>query len=102
MALSIVAVDGIIEGVGVAIDVDAREDRVPGVGREEMTERRVVVARVQVLQAGLGVVALVNVGFGDRRRAYWFAVGAIGDTASERAGAVGGEAVGAEVILGKI
>ena len=68
MPIGIVAVYGIIEGVGVAVDVDTGEDRVPGVGRREATEGWVVIPAVQVLQARLGVVALVDVGLGDGRR----------------------------------
>jgi len=63
MSAWITSIHRIIGGIGIAVEVDAGEDRVPGVGGEEAAEVGVVVAGVEVLQAGLGVEALVDVGF---------------------------------------
>ncbi len=61
--------DGVIQRIGVSVDVDAGEGRVPGVRRQEAAEQRVVVAGVEVLQACLGVIDLADIGFtvADRR-----------------------------------
>ena len=76
VSIGIADVHRIIPGIGIAVEVDAGEDGVPGVGGEEAAEVGVVVAGVEVLQAGFGVEALVDVGL-----------------AVEDGGAVGGERV---------
>jgi hypothetical protein len=51
MPVRIAHVDRVICGVGVAVEVDAGEDGVPGVGGEEAAGEGVVISRVEVLQA---------------------------------------------------
>ena len=62
MPQRITEVDGIVQRIGVAVDVDPCEGGVPGVGGEEAAEQRVVVAGVEVLQSGLGVVGFSDIG----------------------------------------
>ena len=77
MPIRIAPIDGIISGIGVAVDVDAGEDGVEGVGGEKAAELGVVVAGVEILQAGLGIEPLVDIGL-----------------AVQHGGAVGGGAAG--------
>ena len=51
MPIPVALVDGIVEGICVAVDVDAGEDRVPGVGGEEAAQQRIVVAGMEILEA---------------------------------------------------
>jgi hypothetical protein len=62
MTTGIAPIDGIIAGIGIAVDVDALEDRVPAVGREEPAEDRVVISGMEILEAGLGIEALADIG----------------------------------------
>ena len=62
MPQRITEVDRIIQRIGVAVDVDAGEGAVECVGGEEAAEQRVVIAGVQILQSGLGVVGLADIG----------------------------------------
>ncbi len=54
--IRIAGIDGIISGIGIAVEVDAGEFGVPCVGRGEPSEQRVVVAGMQVDEPGFGVV----------------------------------------------
>ena len=46
--------------IGIAVDVDTSFDGVEAVGSEEAALQGVVVARVEILQSGLGIIALVD------------------------------------------
>ena len=61
MPTRITPIEGIIPGIGIAVDVHAGDVRVPGVWRQEAAQQRVVVAGVEVLEARLGIKPLVDV-----------------------------------------
>jgi hypothetical protein len=90
MPVRIAHVDRVICGVGVAVEVDAGEDGVPGVGGEEAAGEGVVISRVEVLQA----VRRANDSL-DRLLVRLTSVEALVDVglSVEHGGAVGGERV---------
>ncbi len=61
MPARIAPIDRIIRRIGVPVDIYPRQGRVPGVGGEEAAELGIVVSRVEILQAGFGIEALVDV-----------------------------------------
>ena len=105
MPIRIAPIDGIISGIGVAVDVDAGEDGVPGGGREgepANAELGVVIAGVEILQARLGIEAFVDIGLavqhrgavgGQRLAKGAIVVGGGGRAAHERHPAIGSEMV---------
>lgn len=60
----------IVERIGVSVDVDTGDVGVERIGLEEAPERRVVVAGMEVKEAGLVVLALADEGFGLRDERY--------------------------------
>jgi lycopene beta-cyclase len=82
MTISVAAINRIIAGISITIYIDACQYRVPGVRREEASKVGVVVSGVQVLQAGFGVEALVDVGL-----------------ALQDGGAVGGEGIAVGTVV---
>jgi len=82
MPIPVAPVDGIVAGIGVAVDIDAGEDGVEAVGGEKAAEERVVVAGVEILEAGFGVEALVDIG-----------------AAGENGGAVGGQGLAERAVV---
>lgn len=68
MPIRVRSIDGIIPGIGVAVDVDAGEDGVPAVGGEEAGEIGVVIAGVEILQASFRVEALADIGLAAQHR----------------------------------
>jgi hypothetical protein len=44
MPIGIAEIDGIVVGIGVAVDVDAGEDGIPAVGRDEAAEGGIEIA----------------------------------------------------------
>ena len=77
MAGGVQPIDRIIPGIGVAVDVDAWQHRIVAVGGQEPSQHRVVVAGVEILQAGLGVVLLVDPALAGKRQADGLAEGAV-------------------------
>jgi hypothetical protein len=64
VTIGIAAVHRVIPRIGITVGVDAREFRVPCARGQEAGQQGVEVAGVEVLQARLGVVALVDVAIG--------------------------------------
>jgi hypothetical protein len=58
--IGIAGVDGIIAGIGIAVDVHAGEDGVPCVWRDEAAEGGIEIAGVEVGEAGFGIIPLVQ------------------------------------------
>ena len=49
--------------IGIAVDVGTGFDGVEAVGGEEAAFKGVVIAGMEILQAGFGVIALVDIAF---------------------------------------
>ena len=64
MPIGIAAVDGVVERICIAVEVDALLGGVVGVGGEEAATEWIVISGVQILQPRLGVVALVDIALG--------------------------------------
>lgn len=60
MPVRIALVDRVVGGIGIAVGADARVAHIPPVGREEAAEGRIVIAGVEVGQAGFRVGALAD------------------------------------------
>lgn len=97
MPVRITEVDRIIARIGVTVDVDTLQHRVPGVGGEETCEVWVGVSRVQILQARLGVEAFVDIALALQGLVLRIAIGAValrrGGLAKAQGHAVGGEMI---------
>ena len=75
MTTGITPIHRIIARIGIAVRVHAGKDRVPRVGAEEPGEGGIVIPGVEVVQAGFGVVFLVDVALALGGRGEGFAEG---------------------------
>jgi len=66
MPIRITKINRITVGVGVTVGADAGHGGVPPVALGEQAQDRIVVAGVEVLQSGFGVIALADIALGFR------------------------------------
>ena len=64
MPIGVALVHRVVEGIGVAVGADCRVGYVPPVGLDEAGEDRIVIAGVEIGQAGVGIVPFPDKGFG--------------------------------------
>ena len=62
MPIRITAIDRIISGIGITVEVDPCQDWIKGVGGEEASEVGIIVSGMEILQPGLGIIAFIDIG----------------------------------------
>lgn len=62
MPIRITAIDRIISGIGITVEVDPCQDWIIVIRRDEAAHEWIIIAVMQIHQPGLGIIAFIDIG----------------------------------------